>query len=213
MPDRPRDTQKSRLYRAQQAMPEYDDPPMPWPDVEAYVTSITRSTWFRARWPHATIRPVQKRGGSAYGYSTGRITLPLFARNRLIICHEIAHTLTPGAWHGPEFCGLYLALVEHFVSRDARGRLRANMREQRVRVSNTAIPKPRPTTPLAHRQRAAAAARRQPLTTAERRHTAELLRRAAAAGQLGPAGRKPREHALAVARQLDPARVKAAATR
>jgi len=51
------------------------------------------------------------------------INLPVWARRRLIVLHEIAHSLqTGGPWHGPHFATLALDLWEHYarVPREAR---------------------------------------------------------------------------------------------
>lgn len=80
--------------------------------------------------------------------------LPPFAWNRLIVLHEVAHVFTwhrQYAPHGPEFCGVYLVLVGHFVGCECRAELRANLRERRVRVSMPRVPEPRLLTATASR--------------------------------------------------------------
>lgn len=202
----PRDTQRQRVYDAGEAMAEFDAGPMTWTEVEAFCAKINQSKWFRARW-RTSITPQLKRGGSAYGYPGGRITLPLFARNPVTILHEVAHTVTSTgivAPHGPEFCGVFLALVRHFMGVEAAKRLRANMRTYRVKVDTRAVPAARFSVVSASavaQQRAAY--RSKKLSTAERQELVLLLRRAASSGVLGASGRKPRAHALEVARIIE----------
>ena len=201
-----RDNQRQRVYNAQRDLPEYHQL-MTWPEVEAFCQKVNDSVWFRSRWV-ITVRPVLKRGGSAYGYGGGRITLPAFARNPIVILHEIAHTVRPAgpdvAAHGPEFCGIFLGLVRHFLGAETGRQLRQNMRTHRVRVRVAALPSARrQATPTAERRKAASAARSLPLQPVERELLVRLLRQAAASGALGPAGRKPRAQALAIARTIE----------
>lgn len=201
-----RDNQKSRVYRAGWSMPEFEQR-MSWPEVERFCQRINESAWYRARWA-TRITPVVKRGGSGYGYTTGRLTLPLFARTKLSILHEVAHAVLGAnatvAPHGPEFCGIYLALVGHFMGADTKRRLREAMRTERVRVKTSAVPRARYVVkPAAEVRQRAAAAKRRPLTASERGDLVSLLRQATAAGAFGPSGRKPRAHALELARMLE----------
>lgn len=51
--------------------------------------------------------------------------MPKFARNELIVCHEVAHVLVGnhtglGGWHGPAFCGVYYFLVGQMLGDEAR---------------------------------------------------------------------------------------------
>jgi hypothetical protein len=62
-----------------------------------------------------------------------RISLPRWAKNALVICHEMTHVIAPQVsidgvsnmvdGHGYKFCTLYLKLVEEFVGSFARQRL------------------------------------------------------------------------------------------
>jgi putative metallohydrolase (TIGR04338 family) len=205
---RARDSKRERVYDAQRAQPEYNQL-LSWPEVEAFIAEINASRWFRARWD-TVIQPVFKRGGSAYGYPGGRITLPAFARSKLIILHEVAHSVCcedPGyqarlASHGPEFCGVYLALLDRFMGPEVAGRVRAEFRSRRVTTSNALLPAPaRPVVTVAEVRRAAIVSR-VPLSDRERDDLAALLRRAAVSGAFGAAGSKPRAQALALARGL-----------
>lgn len=201
-----RDNQRQRVYDAQRDLPEYTQI-MTWPEVESFVRKVNDSVWFRSRWG-TTITPVLKRGGSAYGYPGGRITLPGFARNPIVILHEIAHTVTPYhsdvAPHGPEFCGILLGLVRHYLGTDVARRLRANMRTHRVKVKGAALPAARrQVTPAAEQRRAANTAKSLPLAPVERELLVRLLRKAATSGALGPSGRRPRAQALSIARTIE----------
>lgn len=120
--DRPRDSQRERLYRAESALPgSWRNTIGTNADAQAYVDSIITSRWFRQRWtiPAIRVAPGRTRGVS-YG---GVITLAPTARNPMVILHEIAHEAltwhTPGgsevASHGPQFAATHLLLVRHFI--------------------------------------------------------------------------------------------------
>ncbi len=205
MSSHPRDSKRQRVYDAERELPEFHQK-MDWPEVEAFFAQVNASRWFRARWS-TVVRPVRKRGGSAYGYPGGRVTLPAFARNRIVILHEIAHTVTYAdqryAPHGPEYCGVFVALVGHFVSDDVARRLRAELRARKVAVKGTLLPEPvRPVTSLTEVRKRRASQQRQPLSDRERADLAELLRRAAVSGEFGAAGTRLRTQALALARAV-----------
>lgn len=167
-----RDTQRSRVYRAEQkAFPDLlTHDREQFGDLEAvrrYVAKVCRSKRIQARYPRAAIiakdpklrLELRPGGGSrraAGGWrewsNRGTMRLPLRTRNEQMILHELAHILAAGvqAWHDWRFaeCYLYLTLI-------ARGRvqhdaLKASFKAQRVRFT-----KPRPRRQLTAEQRAA----------------------------------------------------------
>jgi len=97
-------------------------------------------TWFRERWPNITKINLANGAGSRratgtlwYG-NTARIKLPIFARNKWVMLHELAHVVTPknGAAHGREYCANYLLLVQHYLGRDVAKLLRHEFQRGRV---------------------------------------------------------------------------------
>jgi len=216
---RPRDTGRARVYAAQGAAgaacgADISKPTIPNDALQAEADAILGRRAVRSRWPDAKVSAQLKRGGSALGYResdtpSGRITLPLFARNPWIVCHEVAHVLTPGGYapHGPEFRGVYLHLVGSHIGRPAAKALRAEFKARRLTVSLKAVPAPQDVPSLAEEAAERAAYRRAaaalPVTSREALQAASVLRRAATEGLFGTVGRKPRDHALATARAID----------
>lgn len=141
---RPRDTQRARLYRAEKPSgglhprPEFDRAR----EVQAWVNRITRSRWWRGRFPRCGwINVKDGRGrrvacGTRY-WNHGEVRLPRWSRSRLVILHEVAHCVQPRgtASHGPEFARLYLDLVRRWIGPEEAARLREGMRRERVRVA------------------------------------------------------------------------------
>jgi hypothetical protein len=203
---RPRDSQRSKLYAAEAIF--HSAPDFKTVDqCQAYVDSVMASRWVRARWQQRIVVKDGRGHVNATGGTSGQLQLPLWSRQRLVILHEMAHVLTPYRYaaHGPEYAGVLLSLVHHVLGAETAAKLRASYKEHRVRYNLKAVPSsPRYEVPT---QAAVAAKQRQrdtkPLSVEERAAAVRLLRRAAKAGQLGPAGRKPRANALAVARLLE----------
>lgn len=222
----PRDNQRGRVYAAERAAANQHG--IFWSQtisndaLQGWVNTVLDKRPIRSRWGNRHIDVVLKRGGRALAWGKSRITLPLGGRNEWVMLHEIAHCLTPGQYapHGPEFAGVYLFLVQTVLGPEKAATLRQAFKEERVRTNRKGIPAVRSVVPPAQEPARKAAARERvkrekaqiaaakamtkaPLTWAERKQTAALLRRAATSGLFGPSTAKPRVHALATARALE----------
>jgi putative metallohydrolase (TIGR04338 family) len=141
---RPRDSQRSKLYKAERAW--FDPTARYQPEFEtiaecrAFVDSVTKTKFWqdRSRWRFVAITDGRGRRSAAGG--GGEIRLPRSMRSRWVILHELAHVIhwedrPEVAAHGREFAKTYLALVGRFLSvEDARG-LRNSMREHRAKFT------------------------------------------------------------------------------
>jgi len=86
-------------------------------------------------------RTIKLKNGRVYAYYDGEdrtITLPKWARNELIIIHEMAHYLTDktqedSVGHGSHFCGHYLSLVDELFGTDYSMSLVYQFEEHRVK--------------------------------------------------------------------------------
>lgn len=177
-------------------------------DLQDYVNGVLERRAIRSRWGRRYITVKLTRGGAHADYYGTEIALGLKSRNPWIILHEIAHCLTPAdkyAFHGPEYAGVFLFLVENVLGKKQADALRAAFKEGRVRHNRKAVPAAGTHRVATQAQKQAARKEKEsrPLTRQERRVAAEVIRRAAKQGIFGDAGRKPRVHALATARLLD----------
>jgi putative metallohydrolase (TIGR04338 family) len=144
MTDRPRDSQRSRVYAAERAA--FGDA---WrkplgsgavADIEAFVRKCCASKLLQRRYPGAR-RPPRIRDGRGhrrctYDPSIHALTFPRWGRTKPVVLHELAHALTEGpdrAWHGWEFCECYLYLVRVFIGRGAEDNLRREFKARRVK--------------------------------------------------------------------------------
>lgn len=110
--------------------------------LQATVDSILDLRAVRSRFGSVRVRVVKGRGGAEA--SRGKISLGVNARTEWVMCHELAHLLTPSscAAHGPEFAGVYLFLIRAVFGKDAAAGLRNSFKANRVSVSMRGVPKP-----------------------------------------------------------------------
>ncbi|HEX3623004.1 MAG TPA: hypothetical protein VHT97_11875 [Acidimicrobiales bacterium] len=143
-PPRPRDSQRSRLYRAEGEV----DAGRRLPTVErmqAWVDALAATDWFLARWGE---RAFDVRPGFGHRRATadqhGVLQMPKWARTELVLLHEVAHCLTPAtcAAHGPEYAGVLLALARRGMGPATAQALEDAFDVSRVRWSLAAVPLP-----------------------------------------------------------------------
>ena len=141
---RPRDSQRARLYRAEEEV----GAGRPLPTVEllqAYVDDLGGTDWFRARWGD---RAFEVRPGHGHRRATadrdGVLQMPRWARTELVLLHEVAHCLTPTTFaaHGAEYAGVLLSLVRRAVDPGAAQRLEDAFGRNRVRWTLVGVPLP-----------------------------------------------------------------------
>lgn len=134
---RPRDSQRSRLYAAEQQLPEFrrndfDDHEA----LRAWINKVATSAKVRRRWAAGPVNFELRRGGGATAIRNFRLirwgrTAP---KSKLIALHELAHLLGPAnARHGVAFAATYLELVKLFLGPEPAKRLRASFVAHRVR--------------------------------------------------------------------------------
>jgi putative metallohydrolase (TIGR04338 family) len=140
-----RDTQRSKVYRAEAVMDKFKKPLPSVEDVEKYIANImamkrVRAAFPRARW-WGRVSVGDGRGRRVACGGANGIKLPLWARNSWIVVHELSHTITirelagtgPAA-HGWQFCSVYLKLVMWTHGREAHDALKASFKAARVKI-------------------------------------------------------------------------------
>jgi putative metallohydrolase (TIGR04338 family) len=156
---RPRDSQRSRLYRAEGEV----DAGRRLPTVErmqAWVDGLVATDWFVARWGE---RSFEVRPGFGHRRATadenGVLQMPKWARNELVLLHEVAHCLTPPAFasHGPEYAGVLLTLARRGMGPGTAQLLEDAFARERVRWTLAAVPDVRAGWPSVAKRRQSAA--------------------------------------------------------
>lgn len=145
---RPRDNQRQRVYDAEREafnpLMEKGTPDLPTvADCQALVDRIVYSRWWNGQLRtnpdmavvFGNVTVSDGRGRRRGGVAGLDIAMPGWTRHTYYLLHEIAHVMTPMryAWHGPEFCRNYLALVDRWMGKDAGRALRAEFKTKRVR--------------------------------------------------------------------------------
>ena len=164
MSHRPRDSQRSKVYKAEQGHSLWFDEALfdSVGEVQEWVDCICRSRWFKNRYPRYAIdaKSIMKYGRAADGIKVldgrsrqracgstrGFIKLPVWTRSDLHILHEIAHVVTRRngyqgplpAYHGRDFCANYLALVRQFMGKEEADELKGCFKKHRVKYTRPA---------------------------------------------------------------------------
>lgn len=156
----PRDSQRSRLYRAESnSQGRWGRRLETVEEMQAYVDALLADPWTKERWPTRRIRVGPGRGyrraTAISGYN--KIEMPRWARCEHVVLHEVAHLFTDRQYgvhvasHGWQFAGILVQLVEHQLGEEAATALKASFAEHRVRWK-----KPRQRRSLTAEQKAAA---------------------------------------------------------
>ena len=146
-------------WRLDRAVEFEDGTPIPdVHEVQDYVDKVTRSRWFKARWPryayskskmvmtysgkfvkqpHGIVVLDGRRRRSAFGSSNGSISMPRWSRFELVILHEIAHVVTGSSrkvrFHGRHYCSTFLALIRHELGAEAADEMKRLFKDKRVK--------------------------------------------------------------------------------
>ena len=140
------DLQAERLYAAENSTRCFSDPRCYLGTMSAtanFLGEVVRAEWFRERWPtmeDVRIRLLDGRGcQSGWARADGTISLPTWARRKLVVLHELAHVVTWQHYgldqpaHGRKFAWVYLELVRRVLGKEAARELRRAFRVQGVR--------------------------------------------------------------------------------
>lgn len=149
---RVRDSQRSRVYKAERAAwrelgtGEYLDLPenrgyhkdTPLPETNAFIKEV----WTLPQCEGfllPTVRLSFKRHGAAAHQLSNEISLSVPMMKKWVLLHEIAHLIQPKeaffkeAAHGPEFCDRYVGLVDCVSGRGAAATLVAEFNAHKVK--------------------------------------------------------------------------------
>lgn len=144
MKQRLRDSQRSRVYKAEQVLESLSERLETVPEIEKYVRYVWSLKRVRDAFPAGTLYgPPKVRDGRGRRRAAGNahsIWMPKWARSQWVTIHELAHTIqwrTYGPWmtagHGWEFCHIYLHLVLYVMGREAHDKLKAAFKAHRIK--------------------------------------------------------------------------------
>lgn len=150
---RPRDSQRSKLYAAEDAFckrPDICDIEGGFDgidEIQLYTGKLLASAWFHRRWPVPAIQVIDGRARRSPAAFRRRdrgdwqyfIAIPRFARHEESVLHEIAHCCVyatktePLSGHGWQFAATLLDLIGRQMGADARRVLVDEFKVRRVR--------------------------------------------------------------------------------
>jgi hypothetical protein len=207
---RPRDGRKSKVYAAEREAFGARQTTQMWSssaDAQRILDGWMDTAWWKARFGVRPIEVISRTSGSSTGDHTHRIiNLARIHWNPLVLAHEAAHVLQPSgtAGHGKEWAGIYLALLDRFVSSVDADKLRSAFVASRI-PHRYAVKPSRPVETKAAKQAQQRIRDAAMLADLLRRgpDAADIIRAHARAGRFGPAGSKSRRAAFDVARTLE----------
>lgn len=147
-PKRERDSQRSKLYRAENAYftkAGLDKTELPEvKDIEVFVKKVLNRAPIQRRYKAAILwGPVKVKDGRGHSKTAEGgiwgINMPRFARSRWLVLHELAHTITIRhhgryvAAHGREYAAVYLNLVHFGLGKEHADGLKRAFIEGKVR--------------------------------------------------------------------------------
>ncbi|UTC29781.1 hypothetical protein BAJUN_01510 [Bajunvirus bajun] len=158
-----RDSQRSKLYKAEGVLRSRAARLETVPDIERFIAKVIARAPIQeryGRWLRTPIKVKDGRGRSNAGGHERYITMPLWSRTDHIVLHELAHTLTRRkhgldvAGHGWQYAAIYLDLVWFGMGREAHDVLKASFKAGKVRFAE-----PRKRAPLTDEAKAVLAGR------------------------------------------------------
>ena len=140
-----RDSEKTKTYTAEWKLenehPDLIGPLKDFKEVEKFVKQVTASkTWEKVSRYHGKVRVVQSRNMGSRAAYMGRShgswieISPAFDFNKYIVLHELAHSAGFNHHH-VTFRECLLKLVSRFLGRETAAILKANFKEQGLRVT------------------------------------------------------------------------------
>ncbi len=140
-----RDSQRSKLYKADNVLKPLAKPLPDVQDVEKFADRLWKMKRLMNKYPRAAMknRPTVKDGRGCRNALGGAwsITIPMWARRTDVVCHELAHTITirefgwNTAGHGWRFCSVYLDVVKWMMGKEAHDALKASFKKDKVRFT------------------------------------------------------------------------------
>jgi putative metallohydrolase (TIGR04338 family) len=139
---RARDTQKSRLYKAEECLEAFGGRLEKTTEIADFLTKVLNRAPVQARYAPYLSREIAVKDGRGCRIARGgthHIKLPKWARSKEVALHEVAHTLTTRkfgsevAAHGREYASVFLDLVRFGLGQEAHDALVASFKTHRVK--------------------------------------------------------------------------------
>ena len=131
--------QAGRLYAAEAATIKVSNNAMTLKECQQFVDKVLARKYVQANYPwHLPIVVHDGRGRrnacATFRHWNYAILLPKWARNEFVILHEIAHHISRGDGHGPQFATCLLDLVRNVMGKEEAELLQAGFALHGVKV-------------------------------------------------------------------------------
>lgn len=144
--ERPRETQRIKLYKAETVLRKYAQPLPEITDIERYIKKVFQYAHLKRRYGDHLLRDIIVKDGrgcrNALAFGRFSIAIPLWARDTHIVLHEVAHIIAHRVYgtykiagHGWEYAGVYLEVVRAAMGVEAHNELKASFKKHKVRYT------------------------------------------------------------------------------
>jgi len=123
-----RDNQRSKVYNWEEPyFAEVDNPSDPMSSEEClkFANECLKLTGSLKWHPNLSIKDNSK-SWAEWDFYHETLVLPLWARNKTVICHEVSHIIVGeqiDGWHGAKFVMMYIKLLDYFNLADKQNLL------------------------------------------------------------------------------------------
>jgi len=140
---RRRDSQRKKVYLAEREAFDFlglaSCTPLEKPEIEKIVKAVVRTKKRKFGYLYQVTVAYPKNRNRATCWFRGpreiRISLPPWSRNKLFLCHELAHFLSgPQIGHHGKFVSNYIQLVRRFMGPETAKLLKTSFKKFRVKT-------------------------------------------------------------------------------
>jgi len=137
-----RDSQKSKLYKAEKVLEQVSNRLETLAEIEAYINLALNRAPIKSRysrWTGGHLMILDGRGATFARGGQRIVKFPRWSRTQYIVLHELAHVIAQRkygvyiAGHGRLFCEVYLNLVRFVMGVAAHDLLKASFKEHKVK--------------------------------------------------------------------------------
>ena len=133
--------QANRLYGAEEFSGIKYGKPMTLKECQKFVDKVISRKYVLEKYGSQAGRPIivldgrgRRRACATFQYGRRAIKLPIWARTKYVILHEVAHHLTHLDGHKAEFASCLLDLVRHFLGKESADALQGAFHLKGVKV-------------------------------------------------------------------------------
>lgn len=146
-----RDSQRSKLYKAEKVLAQYSQRVETVPEMQAFLQKVLARKPIQDRYWLQIRKVIVVKDGRRCSNALGGVNwikMPRWSRTQYIVLHEAAHSITQRkygtnvAGHGWQYAEVYLDLVRFGLGAEAGAALKASFKAGKVRFSEPRAKRP-----------------------------------------------------------------------